>query len=174
MSVIDHALSHSRTILSALVLILVAGTVAWIEIPKESDPDITIPKIYVSLSHEGISPDDAERLLVRPMEEELRSIEGVNEMISWSYEGGANVLLEFDAGFDADSALQDVREKVDQAKPELPDDTDEPSVQEVNVSLFPIIVVTLSGDVPERTLLRLARQLRDEIEGIPEVLEAKI
>ena len=174
MTLIDAAVDRSRTVIGILLLLLVAGTVAYITIPKESDPDVNIPIIYVSLSHEGISPQDAERLLVRPMEIELRGIEGIKEIRSTSYQGGANVLMEFDAGFDADAALNDVREKVDVAKTELPGDTDEPSVNEVNISLFPVIVVTLSGDVPERTLINLARDLRDKIEGIPAVLEASI
>ncbi len=174
MKLIDAALGRSRTVLSTLVLLLVAGTVAFVTIPKESDPDINIPIIYVSMSHEGISPEDSERLLVRPVEEELRSIEGVKQMRSRAYEGGANVLLEFDAGFDADTALEDVRRKIDSVQPELPADTDEPTVNEVNLSLFPVIVVTLSGAVPERVLLRLARELKDRVEAIPSVLEAKI
>ena len=174
MRLIDHALVHSRTVISALMLILISGSVAYVGIPKESDPDINIPIIYVSLSHDGISPDDAERLLVRPVEEKLRAIEGVKEMRSRAWEGGANVLMEFDAGFDSDKALQDVREKVDQVKPDLPQETDEPTVNEVNFSLFPVLVVTLSGPVPERTLLHLSRGLKDEIEAIPAVLEANI
>jgi len=173
-AIIDAALSHSRTVIATLVLILLSGTVAYIEIPKEADPDINIPIIYVSMSHEGISPEDAERLLVRPMEQELRVIEGVKEMRATAFEGGANVTMEFEAGFDADVALDDVREKVDLAKPELPEETDEPTVHEVNFSLFPVIVVTLSGPVPERTLLKLARDLQDRIEGISTVLKAEI
>jgi len=173
-AIIDAALSHSRTVIATLVLILLSGTVAYIEIPKEADPDINIPIIYVSMSHEGISPEDAERLLVRPMEQELRVIEGVKEMRATAFEGGANVTMEFDAGFDADVALDDIREKVDLAKPELPEETDEPTVHEVNFSLFPVIVVTLSGPVPERTLLKLARDLQDRIEGISTVLKAEI
>ncbi len=173
-ALIDAAVSHSRTVLGGLVLILLAGTVAFNDIPKEADPDVNIPIIYISMHHEGISPEDAERLLIRPMEQELRALEGVKEMRSTAYEGGANVTMEFDAGFDADEALSDVREKVDQAKPELPAETDEPEVHEVNFSLFPILVVTLSGNVPERTLQRLARDLRDEIEGISMVLKAEI
>lgn len=78
-SIIDAALSRARTMLSLLALILVAGVVTYITIPKESSPDITIPIIYVSVGHQGISPTDAERLLVRPIEQELRSIEGVKE-----------------------------------------------------------------------------------------------
>ncbi len=174
MSVIDAALGRSRTVLAALLLLLVAGAATYVAIPKESDPDVNIPIIYVSLSHDGISPEDAERLLIRPMETELRGIEGIKEVRSTAFQGGASVLMEFDAGFDVDTALADVRERVDLVKPDLPEDTDEPTVNEVNFSLFPILVVTLGGDVPERTLLRLARDLRDKIEGIPTVLEAKI
>ena len=174
MSIIDAALNRSRTAVAALVMLLATGVVAFITIPKESDPDINIPIIYVSLNHDGISPEDSERLLVRPVETELRSIEGVKEMRSTAYQGGANVLLEFDAGFDADQALLDVREQVDIAKPELPDDTDEPTVNEVNLSQFPVLIVTLSGAVSERTLMRLARHTRDEIEGIPSVLDVNI
>ncbi|MCF3629700.1 efflux RND transporter permease subunit [Thalassospiraceae bacterium LMO-SO8] len=173
-ALIDAALGHARTVLLTLVLILVAGTVAYVEIPKEADPDINIPIIYVSITHEGISPEDAERLLIRPMEKEMRGIDGVKKMTAKGYEGGANVTLEFEAGFNADQALTDVREKVDLAKPELPDDTDEPSVNEVNFSLFPVIAVTLSGDVPERLLLKLARDLRDKIEAVSAVLSAQI
>ena len=173
-AIIDAALGHARTVLATLLLVLICGTVAYVEIAKEAEPDINIPIIYVSLHHEGISPEDAERLLIRPMEQELRQIEGVKEMRASGYEGGANVTLEFEAGFDADTALDDVREKVDLAKPELPSDTDEPEVHEVNFSLFPVVIVTLSGAVPERALLRLGRDLRDRIEGLSEILQVEI
>jgi len=173
-TVIDNAFAHARTVLTTLALILIAGSVAYVEIPKEADPDINIPIIYVQMDHDGISAEDAERLLIRPMEQELQSIEGVKEMSSTGYEGGASVTLEFDAGFDADVALDDVREKVELAAPELPDDTEEPTVHEVNFSLFPVILVTLAGEVPERTLLRLAEDLQDEIEGLSTVLKSDI
>jgi multidrug efflux pump len=173
-ALIDAAISHSRTVLATLMLILIAGAVAYWQIPKEADPDINIPIIYVSIAHKGISPEDAERLLVRPLEQELRTVEGVEEMRSTAYQGGAYVILEFDAGFDADKALADVRDKVDDAGPELPEDSDEPTVNEVNTAMFPAILVTLSGEVPERTLRRVARDLEDKIEAITSVLEAKI
>lgn len=174
MSIIDFAINKTRAIMVALALIFIAGTYAYIDIPKESDPDINIPIIYVSMSQVGISPEDAERLLIRPMEQELSSIENVKEMTATGFLGGANVVLEFIAGFDADLALQDVREAVDKAKSELPDDANEPRVSEVNFSLFPILVVTLYGEVPERSLLKIARDLQDRVETIPEVLEANI
>ena len=172
--IIDAAVSRARPVLLVLTLVLTAGSVAYVTIPKESDPDIAIPIIYVRIPHEGISPEDAERLLVRPMEQELRNIEGLKEMRATAIEGSATVVLEFEAGFDADRALDDVREQVDVAKTELPEETDEPSVHEVNVALFPVIVVTLYGDVEERALVVLARKLRDKLEGLPGVLEADI
>ena len=171
---IDASFARSRTVLLILLLVLIGGFQVYRTIPKESDPDVQVPVVYVAIPHEGISPEDAERLLVRPMEQELRGIEGVKEMRSYADQGSGSVSLEFDAGVDIDEALQDVREKVDQAKSELPDGTDEPIVSEVNLALFPVLVVTLSGDVPERTLLAHARELRRRLEALPSVLEVDI
>src|ERR671916_75550 len=154
---VDYAISHARLTIATLLFLLVAGFSAYLTIPKEAEPDVSIPIIYVNLTQRGISPEDAERLILRPMETQLKSVENVKEMRSAAFEGGGYVLLEFEAGFDSDVALADVRAKVDDAKGELPRDADEPQVQEVNLSLFPVLVVALGGDVPERTLLRLAR-----------------
>ncbi len=173
-TIINAAIARARPVLLILCLILAAGSVSYVTIPKEADPDIAIPIIYVSIDHEGISPEDAERLLIRPMESELQNIEGVKEMSSTAVEGNASIVLEFDAGFDNDTALDDVREKVDVAKTELPAESDEPSVNEVNVALFPVLVVTLYGDVPERLMVETARDLRDELESLPGVLEVDI
>ena len=87
MSIIGAAFGYSRTVLAVLLFILIAGSIAYQDIPKESEPDIDIPIIYVTMNHEGISPEDAERLLIRPMEQELKSIEGIKEMRSTGYEG---------------------------------------------------------------------------------------
>ena len=173
-AIVRWSIEHSRLVVTTLVLLIVAGALAYQTIPKEADPDIDIPTIYVALALDGISPEDAERLLVKPMEQELTGIDGVKEMRATSFQGGANVILEFDAGFDADQALLDVREKVDQAKAELPADAEEPEVVEINLSLFPVLVVSLSGQVSERTLLTLAEQLQDRIETVPSVLEVEI
>ena len=157
-----------------LALLILAGIVSYISVPKEAEPDIDIPQIYVNIIHEGISPEDAERLLLRPMETELRSIEGLKELRATGSEGSGVIILEFDAGFDADQALADVREKVDLARNELPADSEEPFVQEINTSLIPVITVMLHGPVPERTLVTIGRQLRDELESIPGVLSADV
>ncbi len=175
MDIIETAISRSRTVLLSLAVVLIAGVYAYLTIPKEAEPDIEIPNIYVSIHYEGISPEDSERLLVRPVEQEVRSIEGIKEMTSTAYEGGANIMLEFDAGIDTDKALQDVREKVDKAKAEIPAEADEPTVTEVKMSRFdPMLILNLAGDVSERTLTRIAEDLQESIEGLGGVLEVNL
>ncbi|MEQ3658167.1 MAG: efflux RND transporter permease subunit [Glaciecola sp.] len=173
-SIIDAAFSRGRSVVLVFVMLVLMGTSAYVTIPKESEPDIAIPIVYVSVSYEGIAPEDAERLLARPLEKELQSIEGLKEIRSIGAEGYASVTLEFDAGFNSDQALQDVREKVDLARAELPPGTDEPRVTEVNVALFPVLNVVLSGPIPERSLVAIARSLKDEIEALAGVLEVEI
>ncbi|WP_390338014.1 efflux RND transporter permease subunit [Vibrio harveyi] len=174
-ALIDAALSRARTMLTLLVMILIAGVITYITIPKESSPDITIPIIYVSVSHQGISPTDAERLLVRPIEQELRSIEGVKEMTAIASEGHASVTLEFSVGVDLAEAMADVRDAVDLAKPKLPEDSDEPTVNEVTfASEEPVLTLVLYGTVPERTTVQIARALRDKLESYRQVLEVDI
>ena len=175
MDVIESAMRRSRTVILSLLVVLIGGIVAYLTIPKEAEPDIEIPLIYVSIDHDGISPEDAERLLVRPMEQELRSIEGVKEMSARAFEGGANVQLEFDAGVDTKQALQDVREKVDLAQAKLPGETDEPTVNEVKMSRFdPMLILNLAGNVPERTLTTIARNLKEDLEALSGVLEVNL
>ena len=175
MDLIDLAMRRSRTVILSLLVILVGGIVAYQTIPKEAEPDIEIPVIYVSIEHDGISPEDSERLLVRPMEQELRSIEGVKEMSASAYEGGANVTIEFDAGIDTKQALQDVREKSDLAKAKLPGETEEPEVHEVKMSRFdPMLVLNLAGNVPERTLTTIAKDLKEKFEALGGVLEVNL
>lgn len=169
---INSALDRTRTVVLTLVMLLVAGWASYQSIPKEAQPNVEIPFIYVLMSFEGISPEDAERLLVRPMEQSLRAIEGIKEMTSSAYEGGGSVTLEFDAGVATNKALQDVREKVDGAKAELPDETDEPEVHEVKISrLDPMLVINVGGSVPERMLTAVTRDLKDSIEAVSGVLE---
>lgn len=166
---------RSRTVLMSLTVIIIAGVITYISVPKEAEPDLNIPFINVRMVHDGISPEDGERLLVRPMEQELRAIEGIKELSASAYESGANVQIEFEAGTDIDVALQDVRAKVDLAKAKLPNETEEPVVTEVKMaSMDPMLVLNLAGEVPERTLATLARDLKEKIEGIGGVLEVRL
>jgi multidrug efflux pump len=173
-AIVEFAISRARLTLAVLVFLLLAGWSAYQSIPKEAEPDVRVPIIYVNVTQRGISPEDAERLILRPLETQLKSARSVKEMRSTAFEGGGYVILEFEAGFDSKAALADVRAKVDDAKRDLPRAADEPKVNEVNLSLFPILVVALGGDVPERTLLRFARQAKTSIEQVQGVLSADL
>lgn len=173
-SLITFAVKRSRTVLMIFVMLILAGAWSYARIAREASPNIDIPIIIVSASHEGISPEDSERLLIRPLEQELSSIEGLKKITSSSYVGGGAITLEFEAGFDADSALTDVKDSVDEIGPDLPAEADEPIVQEVNTSLFPILVVNLWGDAPERLLAELAEEVRTDVEALPSVLEVEV
>jgi multidrug efflux pump len=174
MKLVELAIRNTRLTLSVLVFLILSGTMAYMTIPKEAEPDIQIPIIYVSVHYEGISPEDSERLILRPLETALKSIQGIKKMTGTAYQGGGNVLMEFQAGANLDKALTDVRNKVDDARRDLPSEADEPTVNEVNISEFPVLVVTLSGDVPERVLTAAGRTLRDRVEEISGVLEARL
>ena len=171
---LEAILRRPKTVFMLMMALVVAGTFTYIGIPKEDSPDIDVPVFYVSISQQGISPEDAERLLVRPMETELRSLDGLKELTAIASEGHAGIVLEFDISFNKDEAMSDVRDKVDQAKAKLPAEADEPTISETNFALAPTITVTLSGNVPERTLYTHARKLKDQIESIDTVRSADL
>ena len=172
--VLDQILRRPKTILTMMVVMVLTGLSTYLTIPKEADPDIDVPIFAVTITLQGISPEDAERLLVKPMEVELRGLEGLKELTAIAGQGYATLIGEFQIDVDLAKAGVDFREKVDKAKAELPQDADEPVVDEFNFSLFPTLVVTLSGDVPERTLLHLSKRLQDRLEALPSVLEANL
>ena len=171
---ISGAISRSRAVLTILVALLMGGLTSYTTLPREADPDIPIPIIYVGVVLPGISPSDAERLLVKPMELELRTLTGLKEMRSISSQNFGAVILEFDVSFDKDQAMLDVREKMDQVQSELPDDAEEPDIREFNAGLFPVIMVNLTSTGSERELYTYAKKLKEEITGMPAVLEAKL
>jgi len=172
--IIDAVLAKPAAVFMLLFMIFILGMQSFRSMPLESAPDVKIPVIYVSVRLEGASPRDGERLILRPLEKKLASIEGVKEMKSHAVEGFGNVILEFRAGVNSEKALRDVRDKVDQAKPDLPQDADEPTVTEVTFSLFPVLNVILTGNVDERTLITSAKALKDQIENINGVLDVEI
>ncbi len=174
-ALIDLCVSRSRAVLVALFVLLVAGTVAYRGIPKEAQPDVDFPYLSVAVVLEGVSAEDAERLLVRPLEQQLRNIEGIKEMVASATEGRASVTLEFEPEIDIDQALTNVREKVDQAKAEMPVDAREPTVNEIKFSQFdPMLVINLGGSLPERMMNSIARKLKDQLQAVDGVLEVNL
>lgn len=172
---IDSLLRRYKTVNLLLFFLVLMGLNAYFQIPKEATPDVKIPINYISLIYEGISPKDAEELLVKPVEEEVRSIDGLKEVRATAFNGGANIIMEFYAGFDSEKARLDGREKLDTAKPKLPEGVKEPTLFEVNLSQMPVLLVKLSGDAPDRVLYKIARDLADDIKSrISTVLDARL
>lgn len=168
------ALNRQSTVMVLLVFIVVAGLASYASLPRESDPDITIPYIFVQTSFEGVAPEDMETLVTMPIERKLTGLSGVKEIASISDDGVSLIKVEFNPGVDIDDALQKVRDKVDQAKPDLPADLpDDPTINEVNLSELPILNVVLSGPFTLKRLKVFAEGLEDRIESVPGVLEAK-
>lgn len=173
-NIIDYIMAARRTVVFLMVIVISIGLLTYINIAKDAEPDIDIPFIYIGVAHQGISPEDAERLIVKPLENQLKTIEGLEDMMATAINGYGSVLLEFDIKFDKDKALGDVREKVDMVKSKLPSDAEEPVVLEFNMAEMPTLVISLSGDIPDRTLFYHAKRLQTKIEAIPGVLEAPI
>jgi multidrug efflux pump len=169
---VDWAGARARMILAFVAMSIVIGWAAYANLPKEGEPDIEIPALFVSVPFPGISAEDSEKLLVKPMEAKLQDLDGLKTISGTAAENYAAVALEFEFGWDKTKILADVRDKMNQAEAEFPTGADQYSINEINFSEFPIVIVALSGDLPERTLLRVAKDLQDELEGLPPVLEA--
>ena len=172
--IVDWAASRARMVLAFIVLSILAGTLAYVGLPKEGEPDIEIPTLVISLPFPGISASDSETLLVKPMETELADLDGLDRITATAAEGYANVVLEFEFGWDKTQTLADVRDAMDKAEAEFPAGYEQYTVDEFNFSEFPIIIVNLSGPVPERTITRVTKDLQDDLEALDAVLEATI
>jgi multidrug efflux pump len=169
------ALKRQVTVLALLFFIVVAGLYCYLTLPRESFPDITIPYVFVTTEYEGVSPEDMEKLITIPIERKLKGVSDVEEIRSTSAEGISTVAVKFLPGIEIDDALQKVRDKVDQAKQDLPAELpDDPVIQEVNFSDIPVIRVVLSGPFSLRRLQNFAEEFEDRIESIPGVLDARI
>ena len=170
--IVDWAASRARMVIAFIVLSLTAGAMAYVGLPKEGEPDIEIPAIFVSVPFPGISAADSETLLVKPMETELADLDGLKSMSSTAAEGYAGVALEFEFGWDKTKVMADIRDAMNSAEGSFPQGAENYSVNEINFSEFPIVIVNLTGQVPERTLVRVAKELQDSIESLDAVLEA--
>ncbi|MBT3530814.1 MAG: efflux RND transporter permease subunit [Gammaproteobacteria bacterium] len=170
---IDAAVSRSRTTLSIFVAVMLTGFVSYLAIPVELNPDVAVPIVITTIIHEGISPEDAERLLAKPAELELKTVDGITSVSSFSSENAATIVTEFDIDFESQFALSEVREAINRAKARFPADTEEPLIQEVSAATLPVVQIAIGGEgVPERVLLRIAEDLQREIEILPPILEA--
>lgn len=170
----SFAIKNRISVIVIILLIAIFGIQSYLAIPKESSPDITFPNILVITTYQGVSPEDMESLITRKLEDELSGISDVKEMTSTTSEGYSNITMEFNSDVNIEDALQKVREKVDLAKPELPAEAEDPIIQEINFSEFPIMQVNISGQYGLVQLKSIAEDLQDQIETIPSVLEVNL
>jgi len=172
--IVGFSIRNWRMTLGIMIFAVIGGLYAMTRLPMDAEPDIPIPFINVQVVLPGISPEDGERLLIRPLETELKAVDGLKQIDGVAATNVAFVTLEFDPSTDLDLAMQDVLEKVDRARAEFPQEAQEPIVEEISTAALPIITVNLWGDAPERELQRRAKDLQRRLEGLPSVLEAKI
>ncbi|MCR9113669.1 MAG: efflux RND transporter permease subunit, partial [Rhodobacteraceae bacterium] len=172
--IVDWAASRARMVIAFIVLSVLAGSMAYVGLPKEGEPDIEIPALFVSTQFPGISAEDSEKLLVKVMETELSDLDGLKSMTGTAAENYAGVALEFEFGWDKTKIMADVRDAMNAAEAEFPEGAEKYKINEINFSEFPIIIVSLSGAVPERTMARIAKDLQDRLEGLEPVLEAGV
>ena len=175
MNFLNRIIDHSRATLSIMLLILFAGTMARVSMPVEVNPNVTLPVVLIMVRHDGISPEDGARLLIRPIEKELKTLDGLDEINATAREGAVYILAEFDISEDIGAVVAEVREAVDRAKAEFPQETKEPIVNELSPSPEPTVVVTFSGDnISERELYTTAKYFQRQLEILPDVLEAEM
>ena len=171
---IDWASARARMIIAIVALSLAAGVYAYTGLPKEGEPDIEIPALFISVPFPGISAEDSESLLIRTMETELADLDGLKKMNATAAENYAGVALEFEFGWDKTKIMADVRDAMNKAETKFPNGADKYSINEFNFSEFPVIIVNLTGKVPERTMTRVAKELQEKLESMDAVLEAPI
>ncbi|NNJ66437.1 MAG: efflux RND transporter permease subunit, partial [Boseongicola sp.] len=172
--IVDWAAGRARMVIAFIILSLLAGALSYAGLPKEGEPDIEIPALFVSVPFPGISAEDSEKLLVKPMETELSDLDGLKSISGTASEGYAGVAMEFEFGWDKTKIMADVRDAMNSAEAQFPAGAEQYSINEINFSEFPIIIVNLTGALPERTLLRVANDLQARLESLEPVLEAAL
>ncbi|MBU4002318.1 MAG: efflux RND transporter permease subunit [Proteobacteria bacterium] len=171
----DLSVKNSTSVVVLAVILAVFGIYSYLVLPRESAPDITIPNVFISTSYRGVSASDMETAITIEIEKKLKGLDGLKKLQSVSSEGRSSINIEFVTGTDIDQAIQDVKDKVDQAKGNLPSDLEnDPSVFEVNFSEMPIVVFSLSGTCGLPCLKQIADDLKDRIEAVTGVLEVDV
>ncbi len=175
MIVTNYAIRLRVAVFVLAIVLVIVGMVNYASLPREGSPDITIPYVFITSVHEGTAPTEMERLVSIPLEKQLSDLENVKEVTAVSGDSYSSITVQFRGGSDIDAALQRVKNKVDLARPDLPEDLDEPVVQAINFSSdFPVLVLALSGDTDLERLRRLAENLQEEIELLPGVKAAEV
>ena len=169
MRVTKYAIRHRLSVYFLILILCLGGVGVYVSMPRESFPEVEIPFVVVYTIYPGVSPTDMETLVTRPIETELKAVSGVKEIRSTTSEGLSSIEVEFNPEQDLETALANVREKVDLAKPDLPPEAEDPRVQDVDFSQLPIMLITLSGPVGVQRLTEVAEEMQEDIEALPGV-----
>ena len=172
--IIDFALAKAKTTMMIALMVVIAGSYARQEIPVAASPNVQLPFISVSVFLDGASPSDTSRLIARPLENRLKNVTGVKNIRSTSSLSFARIFLEFEVGFDMDQALVDIKQGVEETKYELPREAEDPQISEYSESSFPIMNISIVGSSSIRQKVFYGRELKDQVEGIEEVLRANL
>ena len=174
-TLIDFFVDRYKATFTFLTFVLVWGFTSIIQLPASAYSDINIPYVFVSTYYDGVSAQDAERLVTRPIEQKLKTVDELVDIQSYSRQNMSYVILEFPVEYSKDKAVQDVKDLIDEAKQELPSESEEPVVKEFTLDEYPILDINLiSNSSNQRELLAFARELQTAVETIPEVLEADL
>ncbi len=172
--IVSWAASRARMILAFIAITILVGGFAYGSLPKEGEPDIQIPGLYISVVFPGISAEDSESLLIKPMETNLADLDDLKKMSATAAENYAGIFIEFEFGWDKTAITADVRDAMNSAQVDFPDGAEQYEISEINFSEFPIVIINLTGAVPERTMARIAKDLQNDLETLDSVLEAGI
>ena len=172
--IVDFALSKARTTLALALLVIIAGSVARSALGVAADPNIQLPLVSVEVFLDGASPEDASRLIARPLETRIRSVPGVKELSSSARLSYARIVAEFEVGYSIDTALRDIKQAVEEVKFELPREAEDPQIREYSFAMFPVMNLSLIGSASLRQKVFIARELQDKLESISEVLAADL
>jgi len=168
------AIRNRTTVFVLMFLIVVAGVTSYVTLPREAAPDVKVPNILITTVQDGVSPEDIENTITKEIEKELAGLNGLKEMTSTSAEGISTINVEFYPDVEIEDALQRVRDKVDLAKAELPQEAEEPVIRDINIAEFPILIINISGTISPVRLKFIADELEDTIESVPGVLDVDI
>ncbi len=169
------SIDNKTSIYVLSVIIAIFGMLNYQSIPKEQFPELVIPQMVVTTIYPGTSPTDMENLVTRPIEKNLKSINGVKKITSNSIQDFSSIIVEFNTDMEISDAKQKVKDAVDKSKPDLPNDLlKDPSVMEIDLSEIPIMYINISGDFELDKLKRYADQMQDEIESLKEITRVDI
>ena len=172
--IVDFALSKAKTTLALALVIIIAGSYARSSLGVAAEPNIQLPLVSVSVFLDGASPSDASRLIARPLETRLRSVPGIKELSSSARLSYARIVAEFEVGYDIDTALNDIKQAVEEVKFKLPREAEDPQIREYSFAMFPVMNLSLVGSASLRQKVFIARELQDRLEAISEVLGADL